>query len=218
MQTTIVGRSALVQGPRYDLPKVLAAHEELIDAFTARFGRSTLTTNIPAAQRQFAWPDPGKAFARQTWDRMKELYDVVDEPMLHLMEGLTVKAFLLGKTWCVRNVATGEITTPGGEHVSCLDPAPMVCVYGPGNGDGSYHLVAGTKMDAVSELFAGPLRHLNLDFERCTLNVPKTAATGATDYAFITFPHRIYGAGHDWVTVRCVNSDGSEIDPKDFAN
>ena len=49
-------------------------------------------------------------------------------------------------------------------------------------------------------------------------NVPQTAAIGISDYAFITFPYRVYGADYDWLSVRCVNSDGSEPDPKEFAN
>lgn len=213
MQTTIVGRSALVWGPRFDLEKVLSAHEELVDAFTARFGASRLTTDVPEAQRAFAWPDPAKALARATWAKMKEIHDVVDEPLLHLIEGLTLKAYLLGKTWCVRDVDTGAVLTPRGEPAALLDPSPTVCVYGPRQDDGSCALVHETKMDAVCELLAGPLRHLGLDFERCTLNVARTAASRIMDYGYVTFPHRIYGAGRDWITVRCVNSDGTEIDP-----
>lgn len=216
MQPTITGRSALIRGQKYDLSKVLASYEKLVDALTAHFGASTLTTDRPGARKRIPWPEPGKAIARSTWEQMKQLHDVVDEPLLHLAGGLTVKAYLLGKTWCVRNVETGAITTPEGEDVSLLDPAPIVCIYGSGNGDGSYRLVDGATMDAVSMLLSDTLRDLGLGFERRTINEARTAADGRTDFAFITFPHDAYGAGRDWITVRCVNSDGSELDNGDM--
>lgn len=216
MQPTITGRSAVIVGQKYDLPKVIAAYERLIDALTAHFGSSVLTTERPEAQKRIAWPDPGKAVARRTWEQRKELHDVVDEPLLHLAGGLTVKAYLLGKTWCVRNVETGAITTPEREDVSWLDPVPTVCVYGAGDGKGSYRLIDGATMDAISMVLSDVLRDLGLDFERKTINVPGTAADGRTDFAYITFPHGVYGAGRDWITVRCVNSDGSELENEDL--
>ncbi|HTK04457.1 MAG TPA: hypothetical protein VL500_02645 [Candidatus Eisenbacteria bacterium] len=216
MQPTIAGRSAIILGRKYDLSKIIAAHEKLVDALTAHFGASVLTTDRPGAQKRIPWPEPGKAIARRTWEQMKELHDVVDEPLLHLAGGLTVKAFLLGKTWCVRNIETGAITTPEGEDVSLLDPVPTVCIYGAGNGNGSYRLVDGATMDAVSMLLSDKLRDLGLGFERRTINDAVAAGSGASDFAFITFPHEVYGAGRDWITVRCVNSDGSELDNGDL--
>lgn len=213
MQTTIVGRSALIEGQAYDLQKVLSAYERLIDALARQFGPSQLTTDHEAAQRRFAWPDPGRALARQTWASMKELHDVVDEPLIHPMHaGLTVKAFLLGKTWCVRNPRTGEVTTPEGHHVSMLDPAPAVCVYGIRNPDGSCGLVSEADMEAAQRIVLVDLADLELTFERCTINEHAALKHGLTDYAFIWFPHDVYGAGRDWIRVRCVSSDGGEID------
>jgi len=216
MPPVIAGRSALIEGPKYDLRKILAAHEQLIDALTAHFGSSALTTDHAEAQRRIPWPEPGKAVARSTWERMKQIHDVVDEPLLHIAGGLTVKAYLLGKTWCVRNVDTGAITTPSGEDISWLDPVPTVCIYGARADDGACRLVDGATMDAVSMVLSDKLRDLGLDFERRTINDAVAAGSGATDIAFITFPHGVYGAGRDWITVRCVSSDGSELDNEDL--
>ncbi|HTM68558.1 MAG TPA: hypothetical protein VL426_04615 [Candidatus Binatia bacterium] len=216
MQPRIAGRSAVILGQKYDLAKVLASYEKLIDALTEHFGSSQVTTDHAFAQKRIAWPEPGKQLARQIWAKMKEIHDVVDEPLLHLAGGLTVKAFLLGKTWCVRDVGTGAITTPEGEDVSLLDPAPTVCIYGSRIDDGNYRLVDGATMDAVSMLLGDKLRDLGLGFERRTINEARTAADGRTDFAFITFPHAAYGAGRDWITVRCVNSDGSELENEDL--
>ena len=52
MQPTIAGRSAVIIGQKYDLPKVIAAYERLIDALTAHFGSSVLTTERPEAQKR----------------------------------------------------------------------------------------------------------------------------------------------------------------------
>ncbi|HSD12752.1 MAG TPA: hypothetical protein VLC10_04285, partial [Patescibacteria group bacterium] len=190
MKPTIVGQSALVMGPKYDLQKTLAAYERLVDVFAGRFGATSVTTSHPEAQRRFPWPDPGKALARQIWTQLREIHDVVDEPLLHPMGGIVLKAYLLGKTWCVQDAATGAVTTPEGEDVSRLDPAPMICVYGALRPDGSHGLVSGDLMDEVGLLVGGPLlRDLRLDFDRSTINVPASAASGLTDYAFITLPH-----------------------------
>lgn len=208
--------SALVEGPKYDFPRVLGAYERIVDAFTARFGASTVTTDRPGAQRRIVWPDPGRAVARAVWEKLKEMHDVVDEPLVHLVGDLTVKAYLLGKTWCVRDAKTGEIRTSHGEHVSKLDPSPTVCVYGVRSEDGACRLVDGGTMDAVGEILAYDLRDLGLRFERSTLCVPATAADGRTDYGFITLPHAVYGAGRDWLNVRCVSSDGGDVSNGDL--
>lgn len=213
MQTTIVGRSALVEGKAFDLQKVLTAHERLIDAFARRFGPSQLTTDHEAAQRRFAWPDPGRALARQTWTRMKELHDVVDEPLIHPMDaGITLKAYLLGKTWCVRNPRTGVVTTPHGEHLAQLDPSPTVCVYGIRQPGGSYGLVSEADMEAAQRIVLVDLAALELTFERSTINEHAAVKSGLTDYGYVRFPHDVYGAGRDWIRVRCVSSDGGEVD------
>lgn len=213
MQTTIVGRSALIEGQVYDMTKVMAAYEALVDAFARRFGPSTLTTDHESAQRRFSWPDPGKGLARQTWSRMKELHDVVDEPLIHPMKaGLTLKAYLLGKTWCVRDSRTGVVTTPHGEHVSLLDPSPTVCVYGIRQPSGAYGLVSEADMEAAQRIVLVDLAALELTFERSTINEHAAVKSGLTDYGYVRFPHDVYGAGRDWIRVRCVSSEGGEVD------
>lgn len=219
MKPTIVGQSAFVMGPKYDLRKILAAYERIVDAFAGRFGGTSVTTSHPEAQRRFPWPDPGKALARQIWTQLREIHDVVDEPLLHPLDGFVFKAYLLGKTWCVQDAETGEVTTPDGEDVSRLDPVPMICVYGALQPDGAHGLVHGDRMDEIALLVGGPsMRDLRLDFDRSTLNVPASAATGLTDYAFITLPHAVYGAGRDWLNVRCVSSDGGDPAPDGMRN
>ncbi len=217
MKTTVVGQSALIMGPKYDFPKVLAAYERIVDAFAARFGGTSVTTAHAEAQRRFPWPDPGKALARGIWGQLARIHDVVDEPLLHPMRGFALKAYLLGKTWCVQNAVTRVVTTPEGEDVSKLDPVPMICVYGALQDDGSHGLVSGEVMDEVA-LLVGGLRDLRLGFDRSTLNVPASAASGLTDYAFITLPHDVYGAGRYWLNVRCVSSDGGDPAPDDMQN
>ncbi|MEY4744429.1 MAG: hypothetical protein RL272_374 [Candidatus Parcubacteria bacterium] len=219
MKTPIVGRSALIMGPKYDLLKTLDAYERLIDALAARFGGTAVTTVRQSASRRIPWPDPGKAVARQTWLSMKEIHDVVDEPLVHPMDGLTIKAYLLGKTWCVQDAETGAVTTPEGEDVSALDPVPTVCVYGPKarGGDGHALLDVAT-VDAVQAVIDGPLADLGLVISRHRFERSATGAPQPLEVAYVTFPHGVYGDGHEWLNVRCVSSDGGDPDPDGLEN
>lgn len=220
MTTPIPRRGmALVNGPAYDLDMVMAAYETLIDALAARFGGTTVTAASVLRGTKFDWPDPGKPIARRTWKKMTEFYDVVDEALVHHMGPLTVKAFLLGKTWCVYDPLSRRVLTSQGDDISMLDPVPTVCLYGPEDEDqpGSYGMPPVSVIDAASVVIDDELAKLGLTIDRSRpVTVPGESFSRCV--AFVAFPHDIYGRGRDYIRVRCVTPDGDSADSGEEGN
>lgn len=219
MNPRVMHGFALVECDRFDLNAVLSAYEAIIDALADEFsdGATTLSTAHPEHQKKFPWPDPGKGMARAAWYGMADLYEVVDEALVHAMGRITVKAFLLGKTWCVHHPATGRVTTPRGEDVSALEPQPVICVYGRQSGPNEYGVADAADIAVVRRVVVANLAHLGLAFE--TSQPIVDPATGRTLLAaFITFPHARYGKGRDIIRVRCVEPDGEPADTNQKAN
>ncbi len=219
MNPRVMHGYALVEGNRFDLNVILDAYEELVGALAEEFadGATTLSTAHPAHQKKIPWPEPGKATARKAWYGMAELYEVVDEALVHVMGRMTVKAYLLGKTWCVHDPATGRITTPLGEDVADLEPQPVVCIYGEQIGPNQYGMADERDIAVARRIVTANLAHLGLAFEASGPRVDR--ATGrALLVAYVTFPHAVYGKGRDFVRVRCVEPDGDPADTDQKAN
>lgn len=207
------GGTILIPGPRYDLRKVLDAYEQVIDVLTERIGggRSTVSTTREQYREHLDWPDPGKGVARETWLRMAELYEAVDEPLVHAVGGMTAKAYLLGKTWCVYHRERDLITTPTGLDLSELDPHPVIGVYGPEVQDNSYQLCDAATIAAVRGLLAGPLAGLGLEMTESQILTEPSDPSRPLQIAFIDFPHAGYGDGFGPIRVRCVTPDGTFV-------
>lgn len=219
MNPRVMHGYALIEGNRFDLNAVLEAYETLVAALAEEFadGTTTLATAHPEHQKKFPWPDPGKEMGRKAWYGMAELYEVVDEALVHDMGRITVKAFLLGKTWCIHHPATGRITTPAGEHISSLEPQPVICIYGEQAAPNAYGLADARDIAIARRLVTVSLANLGLAFE--TSEPRFDPATGRDVLvAYVTFPHALYGKGRDIIRVRCVEPDGEPADTNQKAN
>jgi hypothetical protein len=219
MNPRVMHGFALVEGNRFDLNAVLSAYEAVVDALAEEFsdGATTLATAHEEYAKKIPWPEPGKAMARRAWYGMADLYEVVDEALVHAMGRITVKAFLLGKTWCVHHPATGRLTTPRGEDVSTLEPQPVICLYGEQGGPNEYAVADAADIAIARRVITTDLAHLGLAFE--TSQPVVDPATGRNLLvAFVTFPHALYGKGRDIIRVRCVEPDGEPADTNQKAN
>lgn len=219
MNPRVMHGYALVEADRFDLNAVLDAYEAFVAAFAEEFadGTTTLSTAHPEYPAKIPWPDPGKVQARKAWYGMAQLYEVVDEALVHAMGRVTVKAFLLGKTWCVYHPASGRITTPLGEDVAELEPQPVICIYGVQSAPNAYGLADERDIAVAKRLVTLNLAYLGLEFE--TSEPRFDPASGRNQLvAFVKFPHALYGKGRDIVRVRCVEPDGEPADTDQKAN
>jgi hypothetical protein len=219
MKIHISGSVAIVQGPSYDLSSVLAAHETVIDAFVDAFGPVELSIDFRKNRNRIGWPAPGKADARKAWAQLKSLHDVSPHALSFSFKELTVKARLLGQTWCVQNVDTGEVVLHDGKPVSKIDPWPVLHVVGPLRVSGTeIEFLSAVLADRIMEILRGPLAQVGLVVQRTTVSNARTMKTGKTDAVRIIFPHDVFGNGRGWLTVFCQSSDGGEPDPSHVEN
>lgn len=205
------GDCVAIESLRYRLEAVLPAYEHLIDALCEGFecSMSTVTTTHKGFDQPIRWPDPGKDMVRLTWRRCAEHHDVIDASLIHHVGPLTVKAFLLGKTWLVYLPENDRLSTPTDGDVHELDPVPVVCVYGEDHGGGKYGLVSSEHIAAVQTVFekAGPL--LGLDLEVMSASNDDGQVVGYM--AYIKFRDTRFQGGTDSLRVKVVQRDGSPI-------
>lgn len=205
----------LILGDRYDLRKALDAAEAVIDCLSRHLGpqSSVVSTELPGYRRDLVWPTPARELARDTWIKAAREFDVSDISLSHRIGPLTVKVFLLGKTWCVYDRDTGRLTTPGLRPVSDLDPTPTICLYGPETQPGCYGLLEPAVLDAVETALRTDLGDLGLQMERHVLTPDPTRPESTLQVAFLTLPHAVYGNGRGPIRVRCVTPSGGEVRP-----
>lgn len=215
----ISGGAALVRGQRFHLERVLYAYVQVIDALTGRFGRgrSALISHRTDLKGPFAWPDPAKEKALKVWRGLGAHYDALGEGVTHVIPALpmTAKAYVLGRTWTVYDAATRRHLTPQGKDAASADTTPLIEIYGrdlPGGGRSGLGLQT---VEAVRSLIARDLARYGLVVVTFTVEDegarPQTVVT-------VRFPREAYGAGEDWIRVRCVAPDGTELGPVGFAN
>lgn len=201
----------VVDGPRYILEKSLVTYELIIDRLCAAFGVSTsdLKTTRPGYRRRFVWPDPGKREAKELWRRVAEHYDAVDEALVHSIGPLTVKAYLLGKTWLVYHPVEERVSTPTNGGICELDPSPVLCLYGEEHGEGKYAPLSPADMEVIRRVFEEEFSLLGIEAEIATASRQDAEIVGY--FVWLSFTHATHGNGHGPISVRCVQRDGGEI-------
>lgn len=199
-----------IEGKRFSLDRVLEAYVAVIDRLVAEYGdrSSWVSSARNGYQRTLAWHEGGRDEAVKVWRMMREHYDAVDESLVHSIGPLSIKAYLLGKTWCVYRPMDDRLMTPLGESVGELDPIPTICVYGARNGD-SYAPVGATDMARVDALVRDVFTGLGLSFETATAQRQDGTIVG--HFGWLTFPHGTFGEGYGPLVVRCVLPDGGEV-------
>jgi len=199
-----------IEGKRFSLEKVLQTYVAVIDRLVAEYGdrSSWVSSSRSGFQRPLVWDAEGRGEALRVWRMMHEHYDAVDESLVHAIGPLSIKAYLLGKTWCVYRPMDDRLMTPLGESVGELDPTPTICVYGARNGD-SYAPVSTEDMAKVIAVTRSVFAELGLSLETATAE--HQDGTVAGHFGWLTFPHETFGEGYGPIMVRCVLSGGGEV-------
>lgn len=199
-----------IEGMRFSLEKVIAAYVALIDRLVAAYGdyASWVCSSRNGYQRPLPWNAEGKAEAIRIWRMMREHYDAVDESLVHSIGPLSVKAYLLGKTWCVYHPMEDRLSTPTGEAVGGLDPTPIICIYGARQGD-AFAPVSEADMAKVDAVVRTALAGLGIAIETATAE--RADGTVAGQFGWLLLPHDAYGEGYGPIMVRCVLPDGGEV-------
>ncbi|HTM68559.1 MAG TPA: hypothetical protein VL426_04620 [Candidatus Binatia bacterium] len=214
----ISGGAAVVKGQRFHLERVLYAYVQVIDVLTGKFGkegRSVLRSHRSDLKGPFLWPDPAKDEVLKLWRGLGSRFDALGEGFTHVFPGgMTAKAFMLGKVWCVYAPKTG-LTTPQWKPVSEADTAPVIEIYGRDLPDGGRTGVGANTAEALERLFRRDLARYNLAFAMLSVETipgrPQVACT-------VRFPRETYGAGEDWIRLRCVSPEGTELGPVGHPN
>lgn len=207
----ISGGAAIVRGQRFHLERVLYAYEQVIDVLTGRFGkegRSVLRSHRTDLKGPFLWPHPAKENALRVWRGLGAHYDALGEGVEHVFPaGMTAKAFMLGKAWSVYAPKTG-LTTPQWKPVSQADTAPVIDLFGRDLPDGGRVGFSPETAEKLERLFRQELARFKLIFAvMCVEAVPGRPQVVGT----VRFPAETYGAGEDWIRLRCVAPDGKEL-------
>lgn len=214
----ISGGAAIVRGKRFHMERVLYAYVQVIDVLTGRFGKegkSVLRSHRTDLKGPFLWPHPAKDNVLKVWRGLAAHYEGLGEGFTHLFPGgMTAKAFMLGKAWCVYAPKTG-LTTPQWKPVALADTAPVIELYGRDLADGGRTGMAADVAETVERLFRRELARYKLAFALTSIEpAPGRAQVVAT----VRFPEETYGAGEDWIRLRCVAPDGTELGPVGQAN
>lgn len=213
----ISGGAAIIKGQRFNIDRVLYAYQQVIDVLTGRFGksgRSVLHSHRNDLKGPFIWPDPAKDKALGVWRGLAKNYDALGEGVTHLFPaGMTAKAYMLGKTWTVYAPRTG-LTTPQWKHVSQADLSPVIELYGRDLPAGGRTGMNADLAEAIERLIRTDLARYKLVFTLMSVDAAgRTQVVGT-----IRFPPETYGAGEDWLRIRCVAPDGSELGPVGHSN
>ena len=210
----------VIDGPRFDFDRVLDAAEHVLDAFADRIGggMATVSGNSPPFTKRISWPDPGREIARKVWRDITGVCDVVDEALVHAMGDVSLKAFLLGKTWLVQ-APDGAITMPDLiSPADRIDPTPMICVYGTQSAEDPRSFAVAT-VQRMRELRMIAKVAVRVPHEFAVVGVGDDGRGAPTHAAgFIRFQHEFYGAGRGDIRVRCVTPEGAPIRPDRRSN
>ncbi len=205
----VIGGATPIFGKKFDLVRVLFAYEQLFDTLTAKFGngRSRVSARSPGLVDGVDWPYPGKAGAVAAWKGWSCGFDAVGEEAAHQVGPVNAKAYVLAKGWTVYDPVKGTHTLHDGRPLKALDTAPVVEIYGRSRGEDACGMneVLAEKVRGVivSDLAKFGFTYTTSSFSR--------SDNGVEIVGMISFPHSIYGAGEDWLRVRCVGLDGSEV-------
>lgn len=207
----IVEGSTALFGEKYDLHKVRYAYEQLFDALTAKFGGGTSTVRgrFGPLAKGVEWPHPGKGHVLEQWDWWAQRFDVLGESVTHSVGSVEAQAFILGRNWSVYDAAAGKHVLNNGKPVAELDPAPLVSLYGHTRRGETFglneRLSEKVRAVVISDLAKFGFVYTTASYSR----TPEVVEIFAT----VSFPHSVYGAGEDWLRVRCVAPSGAELEP-----
>lgn len=206
----ISGGAAIIRGERYHLERVLYSYETLIDRLAARFtrGKSIVTSHREDLKGPLVWPDPAKAKVLPLWRGLAANYDALGEGIAHRFPlPMTAMAYVLGKSWTVYDRASGRHATPQWGDVDRLDTGPVIEIFGREIAQGRTGVEADTA-EAIQRIVMTELAKLKLSVTLlCVEAVPGHAQVAMS----VRFPREVYGAGEDWIRVRCVAPDGTEL-------
>jgi len=213
----ISGGAALIRGQRYHLERVLYSYETLIDRLAARFtrGKSIVTSHRADLKGPLLWPDPAKAQVLPLWRGLAANYDALGEGIAHRFPlPMTAMAYVLGKSWTVYDRKSGRHATPQWGDVDGLDTGPVIEIFGREIPQGRSGVEADVA-EAIQRIVVTELAKLKLSVTLFSVEVVPGHAQVAVS---IRFPREVYGAGEDWIRVRCVAPDGTELGALDAAN
>jgi len=216
----ISGGCIALYGKKYALPDVLEVYAELMDHLTVRYGmeKSYVTADgWDLLPEPLSWPEPGKGHALAAWNDHAEVTDVLGDCALHRIGPFEAYAYLLGTDTATYDTQKKLVTLSDDRKIHDFATAypssgPCIDICGlPKQGE-----IVGISPDLAEKLRAIVLIELSRMRLRFTTS-SIARANGETEVlARIGFPHAEYGAGEDWLRVRCVAPDGSDFEAKEL--
>lgn len=214
MPPAISGGAIVLRGKKYALDDVLDAYVEVIDALTARFGgeRSyAVAHGWDLLSSPVPWPVPGKRDAVAAWRDHAEVIDVLGSAVLHRIGPIEAYAYVLGGECATYDPDTDVLTMADDRVVTDYararpDSAPFIDLYGLSQ-HGSFTGMSASLTEKVRAAVLADLAKYGLRFTATQYG----HGEGLNIVARIGFPESIYGAGDDWLRVRCTAPDGSEL-------
>jgi len=202
----------MLEGPKYDLDRVIRAQLRVLDALVDDYGSAMLSADHNG--KGFPWPGKARAISRLFWQKLAVTYDATPNRLIVANQQLTVMVRLLGMTWVVQDAVTGALRLHDGSDVRRINPVPVLSVFGPYDADKKkFKRLPHETLDGISGIVMRKLSHLNLDLECTSVATHETMEAGLTDACRIFFPHDVYGKGRGVLMARCRSSDGGEPEP-----
>jgi hypothetical protein len=198
-------------GKRFNIDRSLYAYGELIDTLSTKFGdrgMSKVDGTWDKLKGEFDWPHPDKERVLGAWRSYAKHYEALGGCVTHRIGPLCVRAYVLGRNWTVYHPESEQLLSANGGDPLALDHAPCVEIGGRIVG-GELTGLNEKGYDAVRGLVFGPLAKFGLNFTTTSVEGTNTFSIIAT----LHFPHGIYGAGEDWIRVRCLAPGGEELIP-----
>jgi len=208
-----IGREALVTGLAFDLQKCVDAVDDIVRAVMKAFPGAKATVQ-PRHEKYLPEPLPaGFKNARDVWEAAAQLYDVVDEPLIYVAGDVTLRAYMLGRAYCVLQ-QDGTLSLPDGKPISELNNAPVIGIYGPMSD------LRGNSMLTREESQKVQMAIESLELPGITYTANDLNPDG---YDFVSsrcvigtvrFSPDAFATGKAELRVRCVRPDGTEVTTK----
>lgn len=212
---SIADGSVLLYGQKYHFERVLYAYTELIDALTLRFGSDksyAAAKGWPHLPNAVSWPEPGRHDVTQAWRGCARGCDVMNSCVVHRIGQFEAHAYVLGRDMAWYSPAKQRLHMPDRRLVTDYaraEPrsAPHIDIFGPSKG-GEMFGISGAQSESLRAMLLARQAKYGL------LYTTTSVTRGNEDieiFARIGFPEEVYGAGEDWLQVRCVLESGAEV-------